>query len=280
MFESNREIWFIVGSQNLYGEEVLKKVESDTKDITNYFNESGKISVKIVFKGVMTDSTTIRKTILNMNEDDKCIGLISWMHTFSPAKMWINGLKELKKPMLHLHTQYNKNIPWESIDMDFMNTNQSAHGDREFGFINTRMGIERKVVTGYWKDEDVIRGIDIWARAANAYADSKGMRVARFGDNMRQVAVTEGNKVDAEIQYGYTVDAFSADDLLYYVNAVKETEVKELVDEYHNDYVIDESINKSDNGKKSLTDGARIELGLRKKVISRHLLLTLKISVD
>ena len=197
----NYEVWFITGSQHLYGEETLKQVEKNSKDIVSGISDVIKSPVKIKFKSVLTTPEAITKVCHEANSSDNCIGLIAWMHTFSPAKMWITGLKNLVKPYVHLHTQFNRDIPWNEIDMDFMNLNQSAHGGREFGFINARMGIERKVIVGHWKDTEVIKELEIWLRAAIGRHELSTLKVARFGDNMRSVAVTEGNKVSAEIQF-------------------------------------------------------------------------------
>ncbi len=207
------EVWFITGSQHLYGNEILKQVEDHSKEIVKSLSSSKKIPVKIKFKSVLTTPESIYNICLEANNSKNCIGLVMWMHTFSPAKMWIAGLKVLQKPFLHLHTQFNLDLPWDSIDMDFMNLNQSAHGDREFGYICTRMNKSRKVVVGHWKDESVQEKIAIWTRAASAVLDSKGAKIARFGDNMRNVAVTEGDKVEAQIRFGYSVNGYGVGDL-------------------------------------------------------------------
>src|SRR4051812_6871969 len=202
----NLEVWFVTGSQHLYGEETLKKVAEHSQTIAKALNDSKRIPVKIIFKPTVKTPEEIYDVCLEANTAKNCIGIIAWMHTFSPAKMWINGLKALQKPLLHLHTQFNVEIPWKDIDMNFMNLNQSAHGDREFGFIMSRMGRKRKVVVGHWKDKNVVKRIDAWARAAAAWNDWQGARFVRFGDNMRFVAVTEGDKVEAEIKFGYAVN--------------------------------------------------------------------------
>ena len=199
-------VWFVTGSQHLYGEETLKQVDEHSATIADTLNASKHIPVQVIFKPVVKTPEEIFNLINAANNDASCIGIITWMHTFSPAKMWINGLKILRKPMLHLHTQFNRDIPWSTIDMDFMNLNQSAHGDREFGFIMSRMRMNRKVVAGHWQDQEVQKKINIWARAAAGWQDWQGARFCRFGDNMRQVAVTEGDKVEAEIKFGYSVN--------------------------------------------------------------------------
>jgi hypothetical protein len=199
------EVWFVTGSQHLYGSKTLEQVAEHSREIAERLNDFMHIPVRVVYKDILTTTEEIRQICLAANSADRCVGLISWMHTFSPAKMWIAGLSLLKVPFLHLHTQYNREIPWSEIDMDFMNLNQSAHGDREFGFIGSRMRLDRKVVVGYWQDQDVHAAIGTWARAACAWADWQGAKIARFGDNMREVAVTEGDKVEAQIRLGFSV---------------------------------------------------------------------------
>lgn len=257
------EVWFIVGSQHLYGKEVLIQVEKNAKVIAKSLAADRSIPVSIVFKKVLTSSAEIYKQIKEANANDKCIGLIAWMHTFSPAKMWINGLKILHKPLLHLHTQLNAEIPWRSIDMNFMNINQSAHGGREFGFICTRLNIRRKVVAGHWQDEEVINKIAVWSRAAVGFADSQQMKVARLGDNMRQVAVTEGNKVSAQIQFGYEVNGYGLGDLNKHIQSIKAKEIKALVDRYQKDYLRNPVLKKTDKKYDAIKEAAKIELGLR-----------------
>lgn len=257
------ELWFVTGSQHLYGAETLEKVAEHSRQIAEAFNRSAHIPVKVVFKPVLTNPESIRELCLEANSTKNCIGLITWMHTFSPAKMWIGGLSRLQKPFVHLHTQFNREIPWAEIDMDFMNLNQSAHGDREFGFIASRMRLERKVVVGFWQDKDVQKSIGVWARAACAWSDSQTGKIARFGDNMRDVAVTEGDKVEAQIQLGYDVYGFGVGDLVKVVDQASDKEVDRLVAEYLEVYEVAYSL--LPNGKRhaSLRDGARIELGIR-----------------
>ncbi|MCK9524837.1 MAG: L-arabinose isomerase, partial [Limnochordia bacterium] len=211
------QVWFVTGSQHLYGEEALRQVEEDAKQIAHSLGDAADIPVSIVYKPVMTTSDSIRRLVAEANADDKCIGLMMWMHTFSPARMWIAGLNMLSKPYLHFHTQYHRDIPWGEIDMDYMNLHQSAHGDREFGFINTRMRKNRKVVVGHWQDPEALQEVATWVRVAAAWHDSQGAKVARFGDNMRDVAVTEGDKVAAQIQLGYEVNAYSLGELIGHV---------------------------------------------------------------
>ncbi len=260
---SKNEIWFITGSQHLYGMETLKKVAGHSEEIAKSFNADGKIPVTIVFKPVVKTSEEINNLCKEANNMDSCVGLLMWMHTFSPAKMWIAGLKALQKPFLHLHTQYNRDIPWNSIDMDFMNLNQSAHGGREFGFLASRMRLRRKVVVGHWQDGKVIQKVADWCRVANAVADSKKMKIARFGDNMRQVAVTEGNKVSAQITFGYEVNGFGVGDLVQYINATSEKQIDTLIQEYESTYVLAGPIKFDGSMRSSLRDAARIDLGMR-----------------
>ena len=257
------EAWFITGSQHLYGEETLEKVSLHAKEISEALNHHQNIPVKIVFKDILTSSEDIYQMILEANSNANCIGLIAWMHTFSPAKMWINGLKILQKPMLHLHTQYNQQIPWGEIDMDFMNLNQSAHGGREFGFIGSRMNINRKVVVGHWQDIEVIDRINIWLRVACGKQDLQGARFARLGDNMRQVAVTEGDKVEAEIKFGYSVNGYGLGDLGRFVEEVQNPQIEELLDEYRDSYQISKEL----VHHQALKEAARIELGLKNFLI-------------
>jgi L-arabinose isomerase len=259
----NREIWFVTGSQHLYGAEVLKKVESNSREIVGGMSGSLKAPVTIIFKSVLTTSDSIRKVCLEANSSDNCAGLIAWMHTFSPAKMWIAGLGLLTKPFAHLHTQFERDIPFKEIDMDFMNLNQSAHGDREFGFINARMGIDRKVIVGHWKEKEVQNQLDIWARAALGKLEMSNLKVARFGDNMRNVAVTEGNKVSAEIQFGFSVHAFGIGDLAKAINDADAGTVNQLVQEYKESYKADSKIFSNSSLKETVYEAAKIEAGLK-----------------
>jgi len=253
-----KEVWFITGSQDLYGPETLKQVAVDSQKIAESLGKSKIISQKIVFKPVLTSPSSITRLCTEANSSEKCIGLITWMHTFSPAKMWIEGLSMLNKPFLHFHTQLNRDIPWDTIDMNFMNLNQSAHGDREFGFIGTRMRLNRKVVVGHYLDSETTERIGVWIRAAAAFNDARGMKVARFGDNMREVAVTEGNKVSAQLKMGYSVYGYGIGDLVREVNKVSESGIKKLLAEYASEY----SITKSVASSETLKEAARIELGM------------------
>jgi L-arabinose isomerase len=257
------EIWFVTGSQHLYGPETLEKVAEHSRAIACSLSQSSAIPVKTVFKPVMTTPEAIYDLCLEANSARNCIGLITWMHTFSPAKMWIAGLRTLQKPFVHLHTQFNRELPWSTIDMDFMNLNQSAHGDREFGFGVSRMRIGRKVVVGYWQDSDVQQELGTWARAALAWHDSHSLKVARFGDNMRQVAVTEGDKVEAQIRLRYTVNGFGIGDLVKHMTDVTDAETDKLVAEYEEAYVMASPLRKGGQKHAAVRDAARMELGLR-----------------
>jgi len=257
------EVWFVAGSQHLYGEETLKQVANHSQQIAKALDATPQIPVKIVFRPVVKTPEEIYGLCLEANTANNCIGIIAWMHTFSPAKMWINGLKILQKPMLHLHTQFNRDIPWKSIDMDFMNLNQSAHGDREFGFIMSRMKLRRKVVAGHWRDKKVVEKINTWARAAAAWHDWQGARFVRFGDNMRYVAVTEGDKVEAEIKFGYAVNTHGVGDLVKVINSVSNANVEKLCNEYMALYKVAGTLKKGGAQYESLRAAARIEIGLR-----------------
>lgn len=257
------EIWFVTGSQHLYGPKTLEQVADHSKEIAAALDASKHLPIKVVFKPVLTTPDAIRDLCLEANSNKKCIGLITWMHTFSPAKMWIAGLTLLKKPFAHLHTQYNREIPWSEIDMDFMNLNQAAHGDREFGFIGSRLRIERKVVVGHWGDDSTQSELGVWARAASAWADWQGMKVARFGDNMRDVAVTEGDKVQAQIKLGYDVYGYGIGDLVKHVNEASDADVDKLVQTYMDEYEVVGELKPGGAKHDALKYGARIELGLR-----------------
>jgi len=260
---SKLEVWFLTGSQHLYGPETLKKVQEHSTTISGALGASSSIPVTVVCKPVMTDGESILRMCQEANSSPNCIGLVAWMHTFSPSRMWIAGLRALNKPLLHLHTQFNQELPWSTIDMDFMNLNQSAHGDREFGFIGARMRLGRKIVVGFWKDEDVQGEIGAWARAAAAWHDAQQLRVARFGDNMRNVAVTEGNKVTAEIQLGYSVNGYGVGDLVQSIQEVSDDEVNRLASEYDSSYAVAEPLRPGGSKRESLREAARQELGLR-----------------
>ncbi len=257
------EVWFVTGSQHLYGPETLNKVADHSQQIVKELNVSGEISCTLVFKPVLKTSEEIFKLCQEANAAPACIGIVAWMHTFSPAKMWIGGLKILNKPLLHLHTQFNRDIPWNDIDMDFMNLNQSAHGDREFGFMMTRMRLNRKVVVGHWQNPDVQKRMNVWMRAAAGWYDWQGGKYCRFGDNMRQVAVTDGDKVEAEIKFGYSVNGYGIGDLVSYIHQVTDSAVDKVVAEYESRYTMASALKRGGEKFKSLEDAARIEIGLR-----------------
>ena len=260
---SKNEVWFVTGSQHLYGPETLNQVAEDSREITGAYDANGEIPVRIIFKPTVKSAEEILTLCKEANYDDNCVGLITWMHTFSPAKMWLSGLLALQKPFLHLHTQFNRDIPWKTIDMDFMNLNQSAHGGREFGFMASRMRINRKVVLGHWQDEKVIQKVADWCRVASAVADSKKMKVARFGDNMRQVAVTDGNKVSAQINFGYEVNGYGVGDLVKYIDGISNKQIDTLIQEYEDTYTLAAKIASEGSMRSSLRDAAKIELGMR-----------------
>jgi L-arabinose isomerase len=258
-----REAWFVTGSQGLYGKETLDKVAEHSREIARELSASSTIPVTVVFKPVVTSPDGILELCREANNAKNCIGLVTWMHTFSPAKMWIAGLSALKKPFAHLHTQYNRDIPWSAIDMDFMNLNQSAHGDREFGFIVTRLRRERPVIVGHWKEKDVQEELAVWMRAACAWHDWQTLRVARFGDNMREVAVTEGDKVEAQIKFGYAVHGFGVGDLVARIKDVTDAEADRMLADYDAQYEVPKDLRAGGAHRASLKESARIEVGMR-----------------
>ena len=257
------EVWFVTGSQHLYGEETLRQVDEHSRVIANALNTSPHIAVSVVFKPVVKTPEEILQLCREANNTANCIGIIAWMHTFSPAKMWIRGLNTLQLPLLHLHTQFNRDIPYSDIDMDFMNLNQSAHGDREFGFIMAKLRMPRKVVVGHWEAAAVHERINVWSRVAAGVYKMKTMRVARFGDNMRQVAVTDGDKVAAEDKFGFSVNTYAVGDLVAVINAVGDSQVETLMQEYEDTYHLVPSLRKGGERRASLVEAARIELGLK-----------------
>ena len=259
-----KEVWFITGSQHLYGEDTLKQVAEHSRIIARALDETGKMAAKVVFKPVLITPEAIRNLCVEANSYADCVGLVAWMHTFSPAKMWIAGLNVLHKPLAHLHTQYNRDIPWSEIDMDFMNLNQSAHGDREFGFIGARMRKPRKIVVGFWQDEEVVERLAVWIRAALAWHDQQGARFARFGDNMREVAVTEGDKVEAQIRMGYAVNGYGLGDLAAYVAKVSAAELGTLLKTYDERYKVQKELAPGGAKRAALEEAARIEIGMRR----------------
>lgn len=255
-----KQIWFLVGSQHLYGQQTLDQVAENAIELTKSLETNGELPLALIFKEVVTSAEEITAVFKKANNNDDCVGVVTWMHTFSPAKMWINGLNVLSKPLAHLHTQFNKEIPWDEIDMAFMNLNQSAHGDREFGHLLSRMRKSRKLIVGYWKSDLLITNLSNWMRAALGWHTMQGLKVARFGDNMRDVAVTEGDKVEAEIKFGFSVKGYGVGDLVKVINDSKDQQVQKLIQQYADEYEIAEDVVNSN----SLKQAARIELGLEK----------------
>ena len=264
------QFWFITGSQHLYGPETLEEVAEHAKEIVSFLNEKLNSDYEIVHKDTVKTMEEIYQMAVEANYNQNCAGIITWMHTFSPSKMWINGLKVLNKPMLHLHTQYNQEIPWDTIDMDFMNTNQAAHGDREHGFIHTRMGTNRKVVVGYYKNERVLRNIRKWQKVAVAAIMSKDIKIARFGDNMRNVAVTEGDKVEAQIKFGWSVDYYGVGDLVDYVEKVTPSEIEELLNTYKEKYTISEETLDNVDKVAAIEYQLKLEIAIQKFLDERN----------
>lgn len=258
------QFWFATGSQDLYGEECLSNVAQHSKMMVEALNNSGILPYEIVWKPTLIDNASIRRTFNEANSNDNCAGVITWMHTFSPAKSWILGLQEYRKPLLHLHTQFNQEIPYETIDMDFMNENQSAHGDREYGHIVSRMGIERKVVVGFWNDERVKKEIASWMRTAVGVMESSHIRVARVADNMRNVAVTEGDKVEAQIKFGWEIDAYPVNEITEYTKAVSRGDIDALVEEYYDKYEILLEGRDAAEFRQHVSVQAQIEIGFEK----------------
>jgi L-arabinose isomerase len=257
------DVWFVTGSQDLYGADVLRQVEEQSSRIVAELDGSAVIPVRVTAKPVLTTADAIRRVCLEASADPLCIGVVAWMHTFSPAKMWIAGMASLQKPLLHLHTQYNLALPWAEIDMDFMNLNQSAHGDREFGYLATRMRHRRKSVVGHWKDPGVQGRIGTWTRAACGWHDAQQLRIARLGDNMRNVAVTEGDKVEAQIRLGFSVNGYGVAELVQRASGIEDAEIDLLVKVYEDEYDVVPELRKGADRHDSLRDAARIELGLR-----------------
>lgn len=259
-----KEFWFVVGSQHLYGEEALREVKKHAQEMVDELNENGQLPYPIRLQELAVTADTITKIMKEVNYREEVAGVITWMHTFSPAKMWIRGTKILQKPLLHLATQYNESIPWKTIDMDFMNLNQSAHGDREYGFINARLNKQNKIVVGYWKRPEIQKEIADWMDVAVAYNESFGIKVARFGDNMRNVGVTEGDKVEAQIQFGWTVDYFGIGDLVQVIDRVSDEEVEQLFEEYKELYTLDYGDYEEKTWEEHVKVQAQQEIGIRR----------------
>lgn len=263
----NYEIWFVAGTQNLYGDSALVEIESNSAAISKSLNSNKSIITNIISKGIVKTSKEVKNLFIEANSNSNCIGIICWMHTFSPSRMWIDGLKALSKPLLHLHTQYNKHIPWDSIDMNYMNVHQSAHGDREFGYITSRMNIPRKIVVGHFKDKSSIDKISKWNRAAIGTMEMNKMKIARFGDNMRDVAVTEGDKIDAQIKFNIDVNGFGISELSKQVNTFTDKQINILLEDYYENYNVDDELMYNGNRHQDLKDAAVIELALRNFLI-------------
>lgn len=261
--ESKPEIWFVTGSQHLYGPETLSQVAVDSTQITESLKKRFSKVADIIFKPVLTDPEMVTRLCKEANASANCAGLVLWMHTFSPAKMWIVGLKQLTKPICHLHTQFNRELPWSTIDMDFMNLNQAAHGDREAGHLHARLGLKRKVVVGFWGDGDVQQELESWIRVAKGWQDLQGAKIARFGDNMRQVSVTEGDKVSAEIQYGCSINGYGLGDLIPYLKAISDKDIANLIQQYNDEYQVNSQLLPAGKHHQSLRDAARQELGIQ-----------------
>ena len=260
--KSTQEVWFLTGSQELYGQETLNQVAAHSREIAGYLET--KLSVRVIWKPTLAAPEAILKACLDANSDLNCVGVITWMHTFSPAKMWIRGLSQLAKPMAHLHTQHNLSLPWSKIDMDFMNLNQSAHGDREFGFVAARLRLERKIVVGHWQDSEVVAELESWSRVARALAESRNLKIVRFGGmNMREVAVTGGDRVQAEIQFGWSINGHAVGDLAERIAEVRDGEVEQLVEEYEAEYVVAPALLKGGAQRENLRHAARQEIGMR-----------------
>lgn len=259
-----QKVWFVIGTQHLYGAETLRQVEQHARQVMDGLNQAGTLPVPLELKPLVKSSDEALALCREANHDSQCVGIITWLHTFSPAKMWIGGLSILHKPLLQFHTQFNAEIPWDSMDMDFMNLNQTAHGGREFGFIGARMGLQHSVVTGHWQDKTSQQRIARWINAALAKQASQQLKVARFGDNMREVAVTEGDKVAAQIQFGYAVNGWGVGDLVEVVNSVSDGDVNALVDEYESQYLFSAAASVNGDKRQNVLDAARIELGLKR----------------
>lgn len=260
----NYEVWFVIGSQHLYGPETLRQVTQHAEHVVNALNTEAKLPCKLVLKPLGTTPDEITAICRDANYDDRCAGLVVWLHTFSPAKMWINGLTMLNKPLLQFHTQFNAALPWDSIDMDFMNLNQTAHGGREFGFIGARMRQQHAVVTGHWQDKQAHERIGSWMRQAVSKQDTRHLKVCRFGDNMREVAVTDGDKVAAQIKFGFSVNTWAVGDLVQVVNSISDGDVNALVDEYESCYTMTPATQIHGEKRQNVLEAARIELGMKR----------------
>lgn len=257
------ELWFVCGSQHLYGPEPLQEVAANAQKVATALSEATAMPLKVRYKALLTTADEITKLMQEANSSENCAGLILWMHTFSPAKMWIRGLANLNKPFCHLHTQFNRDLPWASIDMEFMNLNQAAHGDREAGFLHSRMRLNRKVVVGHWSDPEVQERLSVWARVVHSWHDLQGAKFVRFGDNMRYVAVTEGDKVASELRFGFETNTHGVGDLVEHVNATTDSAIANLISEYEETYTVAADLRKNGINHESLRYGAKLELGMR-----------------
>lgn len=256
-------IWFFCGSQHLYGAAALEQVASNARELALSIDGSKRLPLEFAFKGLLTTPEEITRALFEANSSVSCAGVVLWMHTFSPAKMWIRGLTGLRKPLCHLHTQFNQGLPWDSIDMDFMNLNQAAHGDREAGHLHTRLGLQRKVIVGHWSDPEVLERLNMWTRAAHAWHDWQGAKFARIGDNMRNVSVTDGDKVAAEQRFGFSVNGYGVGDLVAVVNAVTDSRIDALVSQYDAQYKVAPELRASGSRRPALRYSARLELGIK-----------------
>ncbi|WP_088341457.1 L-arabinose isomerase [Robiginitalea sediminis] len=263
MIPETPEIWWVTGSQHLYGPETLEKVKAHSETMVKQWNASGRFPFRIVFKGVLTHTEAITERCQQANATPSCVGLLAWMHTFSPSKMWMQGIRLLDKPLCHLHTQFHTEIPWGEIDMDFMNLNQAAHGDREFGYMLTHLNKARKTVVGHWEDPEVMGRVAVWSRAAYGCEALRGLKVARIGDNMRQVAVTEGDKVAAQLKFGMSVEAYDTDDLLGCMPGEGSSAIEDLAALYEAEYEVSPELKRGGARHDALLEAARIELGIR-----------------
>ena len=259
---NKREIWFLTGSQELYGQETLDQVAAHARQIAAHLD--GKLPVRVVWKPTLKGPDAIYQTCVEASAAPECAGVITWMHTFSPAKMWLRGLTHLTKPMAHLHTQFNRELPWGEIDMDFMNLNQSAHGDREFGFVVARLRLDHKIVVGHWQDEDVVDELSSWSRVACAVAESRQLKIVRFGGmNMREVAVTSGDRVEAELKFGWSTNGYAMGDLVARIAEVGDAQVEQLIEEYEAKYTLVPDLRKGGAQRENLRHAARQEVGMR-----------------
>lgn len=266
----NYKIWFLIGSQNLYGKHLLKQVKNNSENVVVQLNEKAKLPCVLILKKIVTTQEDITRMCQEANNDNTCAGIIVWLHTFSPAKMWINGLTILNKPLLQFHTQFNSSLPWDSIDMDFMNLNQTAHGGREFGFIGARMRLSHSIIAGHWRDKETHYRLNRWIRQAISKQETRHLKVARFGDNMRDVAVTEGDKVTAQIKFGFSVNTWPVGDLAEIVKDVQKQDINDLVEEYENDYTLSSELLDKGKHRLNLLDAARIEIGIKRFLEERN----------